>query len=221
MNQSDYAAFKVVLTATAQMYGKPMVPAVIELWWNAMKRYDLAAVREGFGRHMHNPDTGQFMPKPADIVRMLGGTTQDGALLAWSKADRAVRSIGPYETVAFDDPIIHAVITDMGGWVALGSKTEHEWPFVAREFENRYRGYRLGGGASDYPPTLAGIAQTENAQRGLPTSAPVLIGEHTRAVQTVRLGSNTRPAPWHRLAAPVADAAPDAPQAAPVLEMAA
>jgi len=199
MQQSDFNDFKVVLEATAQMYGKVLTATIVALWWEALKGYDLAAVREGFGRHMQNPDTGQFMPKPADIVRMLGGTTQDGALLAWSKVDRAVRSIGPYETVAFDDPIIHAVITDMGGWVALGSKTEHEWPFVAREFENRYRGYRLGGGVSQYPPALAGIAQTENVQSGLPTSAPVLIGERAQAMQTVRLGSNTPPTPWHRL----------------------
>jgi len=166
MKEHEFDAFFVLMESTAQLYGKEISRTTIRLWWTALEAYDLAATRQGLSRHMQNPDTGQFMPKPADIVRMLGGTTQDGALLAWSKVDRAVRSIGPYETVAFDDPIIHAVITDMGGWMALGSKTEHEWPFVAREFENRYRGYRLGGGASDYPPTLAGIARRKTRKRG-------------------------------------------------------
>jgi len=221
MQQSDFSDFKIVLEATTQMYGKVLTATIVALWWEALKGYDLAAVRAGFGRHMQNPDNGQFMPKPADIVRMLGGTTQDEALAAWAKVDRAVRSVGPYETVAFDDPIIHAVIADMGGWVALGAKTEKDWPFVAREFENRYRGYRLGGGAGNYPPTLAGITQTENAQKGVPAPAPVLIGERGRAEQTVRLGSSARPAPWHRLAAPVAGTAPTASQAAPLLELAA
>jgi hypothetical protein len=35
------------------------------------------------------------------------------------------------------------VISDMGGWVLLGSKGDGDWPFIAKEFENRYRGYRM------------------------------------------------------------------------------
>ncbi len=57
---------------------------------------------------------------------MLGGSTQDAALAAWSKVDRAVREVGPYQSVAFDDALIHRVLFEMGGWIPLGSKTEDE-----------------------------------------------------------------------------------------------
>lgn len=108
-----------------------------------MKPFDLAAVKDALNRHCVNPDNGQFMPKPADVVKLLQGSSQDGALVAWAKVDRAVRQVGTYSTVVFDDPIIHRVVQDMGGWVALGDKREKEWPFVAKEFENRYRGYPM------------------------------------------------------------------------------
>jgi len=211
MQQADFDNFVVVLDATASMYGKKLPHPVIMLWWEALQAYDLAAVRAGLNRHVQNPDTGQFMPKPADVVRMLAGTTQDGALAAWAKTDRALRSIGPYQSVVFDDPIIHAVIADMGGWVALGNKTERDWPFIAREFENRYRAYRTAGQLDAYPPVLVGIAQAQNESQGLPASAPVLIGDPEQAAKTRLFGREARAVPWHRpgqsLPAPMPDTA--------------
>jgi len=82
------------------------------------------------------------MPKVADVIKMLQGSTQDSALTAWAKVDKAVRSIGTQMSVAFDDPLIHKVIQDMGGWLGLGQRQEAEWPFVAKEFETRYRGFK-------------------------------------------------------------------------------
>ncbi len=166
----------------------------LALWWNALKQYDLPAVREGLNRHMQNPDTGQYMPKPADVIKFIGGTTQDGALLAWAKVDRAVRMVGTYQSVAFDDPAINAVLQDMGGWIALGTKSEDEWPFVAKEFENRYRGYRLRG-EFEFPKWLPGIAEAHNAQS--PQNAqriepPVLIGDPVKARQVLLMGGSTK-----------------------------
>jgi len=203
MQQHDYDAFFTLLESTAQLYGKELSATVIELWFRALQHHDLDALREGLNRHIQNPDTGQFMPKPADVIRMLGGSTQDSALLAWSKVDRAVRGIGTYESVVFDDPIIHAVLADMGGWVALGRKLEKEWPFVAREFENRYRGYKTLGKIEHYPPVLEGITQMENKLRGSSVPEPMLIGNKHQAMQTRKHGREARKALWHRAVSPL------------------
>jgi len=198
MQQSDFPAFKVILDATAELYGKPLSEAVIVMWWEALKGYDLPAVRVALSRHVQNPDTGQFMPKPADVIRMLGGTTQDTALAAWAKVDAAVRGVGTYESVVFDDPIIHAVIADMGGWVQLGTRGEKDWPFIAREFENRYRGYRTRGAIEHYPPVLTGLAQLHNEAQNLPVAEPVLVGDAQQAQKTRLFGRDVRAMAWHR-----------------------
>lgn len=176
MNGNDKHAFSQVLQVVYDLYGKDLSEAVMSFWWAALTPYDFASVRDALNRHAANPDNGQFCPKPADVVKLIGGGTADAAMIAWSKVDRAVRSVGPYQTVVFDDPIIMAVLRDMGGWIALGQCADEEWPFKAKEFENRYRGYRLRGRVDDAPEKLIGIADAENIPAGRGETNPVLIG---------------------------------------------
>jgi hypothetical protein len=189
MNQNDFEKFREGIQGVYSFYGKDVSDFALDVWWNALRAYDLAAVIDSFNRHLMNPDSGQWLPKPADIVKMFGGRTQDRALIAWAKVDRAVRSVGNYESVAFDDPLIHRVLHEMGGWIGLGQKTEDEWPFVAKEFENRYRGYAMRSEVPDYPPVLIGISEAHNSQNGLKTSLPRLIGNAAVAESVMRGGA--------------------------------
>lgn len=199
MRPSDKAAFAELLTSVHAFYGKDASTFAISVWWEACKPFDLAAVRDAVNRHATNPDAGQFMPKPADMVKMLQGSTQDGAMVAWAKVDKAIRFVGTYATVVFDDPIIHAVVEDMGGWVLLGTKTDKEWPFIAKEFETRYRGYRMQGGAGEYPPKLTGIAEAQNSNGGFKIPDPVLIGNKGMATIVLLGGSNEPRVGMHRV----------------------
>lgn len=192
MTHSDSPEFAALMAALGDYYAREISDAVIGMYWQGLERYDIAAVREALNRHMHNPDTGQFFPKIADISRMLAGTTQDAALVAWAKVDQAVRRVGIYADVVFDDPLVHRVLHDMGGWMALGTKTEDEWPFVAREFENRYRGYRMRSERPEYQPVLIGIAGAHNRKGGHQLQPPILIGD-TQAAQAVMKGGVDKP----------------------------
>jgi hypothetical protein len=192
MTQDDYDEFAGMVSAITELYGKPASEFAIGIWWGALVQYDLAAVRQAFDRHVRNPDSGQFAPKPADLIRMMGGTTQDSALVAWSKVDRALRVVGPYRSVVFDDPLIHRVLAEMGGWTALGTKTEQEWPFVAKEFENRYRGYRMRNERPDYAPVMIGMSDAQNQRAGFGGQPPTLIGDQVLASR-VMAGGTTEP----------------------------
>ncbi len=192
MQQRDFDSFVDILQVVAEQYGKRLSDGLIALYWQGLKDYDFAAVRDALGRHIRNPDSGMFMPKIADVVKMLQGSTQDSALIAWAKVDKAVRQVGTYLDVVFDDPLIHRVIHDMGGWIALGTKTEDEWPFVAREFENRYRGFKARGEVPEYPSRLVGVAGSHNEREGFAAAMPVLIG-NASAAQLVLEGGNNKP----------------------------
>jgi len=193
MTEADRKDFAKLIGAVYAFYRQDTSEFAISVWWEACKPFDLVAVRDALNRHAINPDNGQFMPKPADIVKLLQGSTRDAALVAWSKVDKAVRQCGTYRSVVFDDPIIHRVIQDMGGWIMLGGKTEDEWPFVAKEFENRYRGYRARNEIPEYPAKLLGIAEAENSRYGFACEPPMLIGKPEVAKQ-VLLGGSDRPA---------------------------
>ncbi len=191
MQQCDFDDFVDILQVVGEQYSKKLSDGVIALYWQGLQDFDLNAVRDALGRHLRNTDTGQYMPKIADIIKMLRGSTLDSALNAWAKVDKAVRRVGPYESVAFDDPIIHRVLHDMGGWISLGEKSDDEWPFVAREFENRYRGFASLGVAIEYPAKLIGLSEAHNAKGGFKVAAPMLIGDSTRAQAVIAKGTSS------------------------------
>ena len=191
MQPADRDAFGELIGGVYDFYGKPCSEFALGVWWNALQPFDLSAVQDALGRHAVNPDNGQFLPRPADVVKMLGGSTLDAAMLAWSKLEKAVMRIGPYQTVAFDDALIHRVVDDMGGWVQFGRVTEEEWPFTQKEFENRYRGYRFRSETPQYPPKLIGIVDGENLRKGYPPEDVVLIGDATAARRVMGAGSDT------------------------------
>src|SRR5688500_8833324 len=193
MEIDDSQRFHEGSSGVMGFYGKSVSRFALDVWWTALKRHDLSAIVDAFNRHLANPDAGQFAPKPADIIRMLQGSTQDAALRAWAKVDQAVRRVGTYCDVVFDDALIHRVIQDMGGWIALGAKGEDEWPFVAKEFENRYRGFCSRSERPTYPATLVGIAAAQNNLKGFKNEKPVLIGNEQVAMQVLH-GGTDRPA---------------------------
>lgn len=180
MNPRDREAFAKLMVGVAELYGKPISPELISIYWDGLSEHELDEVRLALNLHMRNPDTGQFMPKPADVIRFLTGNTLTQAMRAWQKVDQAVRHVGGYQTVVFDDPIIHAVIVDMGGWMGFGQTPEDEWHFKARDFERRYQSYKLKPPA-DYPRKLIGIFEAENGPRGFVSDGPMLIGDAERA----------------------------------------
>jgi hypothetical protein len=195
MEEADKARFVQVLVGVADYYDRELSETSIAVYWTGLKRYDLKAVERAFFNHTQSPDNGKFMPKVADISLMLEGTSTDSAYLAWTKAENAVKRCGSYQDVVFDDWIIHRVIFDMGGWIALCSKTEKEWPFIGREFEQRYRGYSIKRVTEQYPQILIGQAGAHNRKAGYPVEPPVLIGDVVKAqaviaggVDLVRIG---------------------------------
>lgn len=195
MTPDDFEGFSALMSITAEQYGKTMSNGLLKLYWQALEQYDFAAVRAALSAHIQNPDVGQFMPKIADIIRVIAGRTEDQALAAWTKVDRAVRTVGSYRDVVFDDPVIHFAIRDMGGWTSLCSKTEDEWPFVRNEFVTRYRGYLTTQHRPESVPALSGSANTYNSAHGFQKfiQPPALVGNKAEAQKVLALVHGDHP----------------------------
>ena len=192
MQQTEFKEFCQLLDDISEQY-KPLSEGAKVLYWQGLVNYDLSAIKLALFRHLRNPDVGQFMPKISDVVRMLQGSTLDSALAAWAKVDQAVRHVGTYDSVVFDDAIIHKVLQDMGGWIGLSQKTDSDWPFVAKEFENRYRGFKARGEALVYPRVLIGAYEASNGHKGHKAAPPILIGNKA-AAELVHKGGSNKPA---------------------------
>lgn len=187
MQKNELEPFAAMLRLVAEQYGKTLSPELVRLYFDGLSHLPLEAVRAAMNAHLRNPDSGQFMPKIADLIRALGGSTLDAAQLAWTRVMDAVALVGTYESVCFDDAVTQRVIADMGGWIALGAVSERELPFRQREFESRYRAYRARSEAPEHPAVLPGILDRDNWANGYATSQePRLIGDQARALEVQR-----------------------------------
>lgn len=182
--------FASLITGMADYYKAEISRTALSIYWEGLRQFSYEAIEKACWAHTQLADeAGRWMPRNSDIVKMIEGGTADRAMMAWSKVDNAVRVRGTWDDVVFDDEIIHRVIADMGGWVLVGGKDDKEWPFVGKEFQQRYRAFSQRGGAPDYPAKLTGIANAQNGSSGRPELPPILIGDTEKAKQVLKKGS--------------------------------
>ncbi len=187
MNKQHKADFFKLMHSLGEIYNKKMTEVLLDIYWNALLEFDFCEVAQAMSQHIKEADNGQFMPKPADIHRLLSGDSQTRALSAWTKVEKAFVRVGIYESVVFDDAKIHAVIHAMGGWTQLGLTSQREWPFKQQEFCKRYQGL-LHDDLKPYPAKLIGIIEHENMQKGFAYKEPLLLGHQAQALRVYQGG---------------------------------
>lgn len=189
MDSGDKAKFKALLTDAMAFYRQDVSKYSLSVWWAACQPFDLEQVTKALTAHAMDPDGGQFAPKPADIMRQLAGTVTDRAQVAWGKAHDAAGGVGAYTDVVFDDPVIHAVITDMGGWPKFCRTETADLGYLQHRFCESYRAYS-GRKDFEYPRLLGGARSPDDvyAMRGLKAPAPAVVGDIERARLVYRGG---------------------------------
>jgi len=188
MNQSDKSSFAGLLSDAMAFYGRNVSDFALGVWWEACERFSFEQVSKALTAHAMDPEHGQFPPKPADIVRVLQGTRSDRALVAWGKVLDAMQRVGAYQSVVFDDGLIHIVVEDLGGWPAICQGEMENLPHVERRFCESYRAYAARGDQT-FPALLPGVHQLQNGIAGKRQAPPMLIGNPDRAAEVLRLGS--------------------------------
>lgn len=187
MAPTEKSKFIEVLSGVHDFYGKDLSKFAMAVWAQACEAFDVEQVTKALSAHLMDPERGQFMPKPADIVRQIQGTSTDRSLMAWGKVMDACQRVGAYTSVCFDDGLIHAVIEDMGGWIKLCRGSTDDLPFTQKRFCDTYKAYAARGEAN-YPAMLPGEFHLNNAVRGYATEPPVLIGNPEKAQRVLKSG---------------------------------
>lgn len=182
MRTEQIEEFISLLTDVMAYYGKDTSKFTVQVWWGACQKFDFEQVATAMQRHATDPDRGQFAPKVADIIRVLEGTTTDRAALAWGKVLEAMGSVGAYTDVVFDDPAIHAVVEDLGGWPKVCRTEIKDLSYLQHRFQETHRAY-TGRGQFEYPRRLGGDRSPDHdyERRGLELPKPALVGDRTKA----------------------------------------
>jgi hypothetical protein len=172
MRSDDKPVFAAHLTNLLATYGRGVTVGVIDVWWGVLEPFELGDVSRAFSRYVGDPDQGRYPPVPASIVAQLRPGAKAQSLRAFDVVVKAMAEVGPYRSVVFDDPLIHAVVEDLGGWPHINATwTLEELKFRSQEFCTRYEGYVVD------PPAVV-----QRTLRGLETvPSVVLIGDPQRA----------------------------------------
>lgn len=184
MLTDDKKPFLEWLTLLAESFNRKVSSLLLETYWQCLKAYPFTQVKQAILNTLQNPDRQKWsMPTPADLIVLIQGDSHSHALNAWGQVVTAIRTIGRYDSVVFDNPIIHCVIRDMGGWIYLCQQPEKELPFLHHEFEKRYRDYQ-GKPLPSYPRSLKGSLEHDNQVQGFSSTPPdpILIGDTQKAL---------------------------------------
>lgn len=182
MSPRDRKEFALLIAGVYAYHRQPCSEALIAMYWRGCQHWELQQVQRAIDMLTADAEAGKFPPKIGDITRALEGTSTDRAALAWGKAFEAMASVGAYTDVVFDDPAIHAVIEDLGGWPKVCRADARELSYLQHRFCEGHRAY-TGRGAFPYPRRLMGdrSPDAEWAKKGLKPPAPALVGDPTAA----------------------------------------
>lgn len=71
MNSTDKVGFTAIIAKTWRFYGKTPTGEDVANWFELLADVPLAAIATAFQRHLTDTERGQYLPKPADIIRHL------------------------------------------------------------------------------------------------------------------------------------------------------
>lgn len=173
MIRKDVEKFSVLMAALSEAFSQPVSPQKIEIYFRALQDLDIREIEDACWYIINTRTTSTF-PKIAEIRQAVSGQLEDQALMACLAVERAMQEVGAYQSVVFDDPVIHLVIDAFpGGWPGICSMPFEEWKFKRKEFIELYKTFKRGGGGNRRPPPkLCGIIEQTNFQRGLEEHIP-------------------------------------------------
>lgn len=177
----DYKRFCGMMNTLGEVFDKQMSKLLLEVYWKALAPFSDQEAEAAFSKAMV---TCTFFPKPVELIEFISGSLSDRSLLAWEKFTKALAEVGVYQSVQFDDPVIHSVVELMGGWIQAGQWPKDELKWRQKEFERAYTTLQQRKD-HPYPKELPGLLALENAAKGFldHVPKPIEIGAHLEPQQ--------------------------------------
>ena len=163
MTSKDFKRFSYAMAALEENFDHQCSSAKVKLYFSELSDLSIEEIEFGVRKILKEAVYPKF-PTIGAIRQAILGCAEDQAILAWQKVFKAMKIIGQYRSVQFDDPVIHSVIELMGGWENICMVEEKELQWKQKEFINLYKA--LQGRKINHPEYLFGISELQNIQKG-------------------------------------------------------
>ena len=169
MRTDDHQEFVRVLTGIATIKRVDLTAEAFELWWNAMKEWEIGDFKDASGYLLKNC---QFMPAPYDFEELLK-KQRPSAHEAWAEALRFAS--GGWRTGMHEDNRINSVAGTLGGWSVIALCNYEKLGFLERRFIDTYDDFIHG---DDVRVALPNLTERSTERVG----GPVSVGEFVKQV---------------------------------------
>jgi hypothetical protein len=147
MTEADKNKFAEIMTGLAENFGSQLSRPGLSMRFEALKEYSMEQVKQAAMSLMRSRKY-TTMPTVAEFLEHLGGgSAEDLAEVEAAKVLDAIKRIGPYSSVAFDDPVTCAVVKQgYGSWedlVEAADEQREHW-FV-KDFVRRWQAFKKQG----------------------------------------------------------------------------
>lgn len=182
MTNQDRDRFEVMLLGLAEIFDKQLSERQIDLYYLALEDMDIEDVVQA-GNILAR--SVKFFPKPVEFRESMAINTDDMASIAYGKFHKGMMRAHPGRTLIFDDPIIHAVIENIGGW---NEELYNKWSsikdevWLRKQFESLYQTYAKCGVPANTPERLVGGYEAHNEGRWDINNKPILVGSKNSPV---------------------------------------
>lgn len=174
MKQDDWDRFERAFGTLAELFEKEISPIIQAAYFKALEKFTIQQVESAISDAI---GTLRFWPKPVELIELIvGGKAQieDNALIQATNVLEAVKRVGGYQSVQFEDNVTNAVIHyGFGGWVKLCNEmTGKDEKWFLKDFQEMYKMFIRGG--RELSSHLPGRIETQNIAHGHNFSDPVL-----------------------------------------------
>lgn len=142
---------------------RAFTPSQLVTWFQDLEDFDLREVKRAL-QEIRRSRNDAFLPSVGQVRAWIVGGEDERAVTAWGRLLGALETHGIYRSVDFQDPVLHTVIDQMGGWVRLVDQfgdSPQELSYRRHEFVQTYKAFskKLPGPA---PTHLRGLAEIAN-----------------------------------------------------------
>ena len=192
MTENDRKELAKILSFIAEGLGAEMTKGKHQFYFAALSDLDLKDIKKAAN---HIARTATFFPKPAEFRKFINGDIETAVIGAWEKMLKAKSRAGQYQSVKFDDPVIHGVVKLMGGWASVCNMEdykEEKWQRV--DFEKIYKAIQDQKGG--HPEHVKGLAELQaDPRRPFDVKKIVEIGPIEERVAITHVEKEALPAP--------------------------
>jgi hypothetical protein len=192
-NHENDKKFLFVMAALAEASGQECSDFKIKIYAQALADIPVEAIEQA-AWSVINTRTFATFPKVAEIREHLsGGKSDDKAILALDKLEKAMSRHGKYRSVCFDDPVLMATVVSIGGWPKICSMEMDEWKWARKDFERLYKAFSAQPVKSlEIPSHLSGIAEISNSANRYEEDPEIVQIGHVPAPKQLEGGKNER-----------------------------